>query len=98
MSSPFLIQPRVHVDVPDELMLWLRNFSEFAEQAHMGLHCTVCRQDIVCEKVFYGTVKLTMKCGCREFVGIDPVALAQKRQAEKLTQELKDGTADLSLH
>ena len=95
--SGLLINLKVDVEIPDGLMVWLHAFSEFASEAHMGLHCSVCKQDIVSHKHFAGDVKLTMQCGCRSFTGINPAALLERRKAEKLAESLKDGTAGLSL-
>lgn len=95
--SGLLIQPREPIEIPHELMLFLKTFSEFAQTARMGLHCAICKQDIVGGSHFAGDVKLTMQCGCRKFVGIDQVALVQKRNAERQTEALKHGTADLSV-
>lgn len=93
--SNLLINTRVDVEVPDGLMVWLEAFSEFASQAKMGLHCSVCKQDIVSHKHFAGDVKLTMQCGCRNFAGINPKALLERRKAEKMAEDLKNGTAGL---
>lgn len=93
--SSLLIQAREPIELPNELMLWLRTFAEFASEARMGLHCSICKQDLVGGAAFYGDLKLTMKCGCRDFVGVDPVMLLKKRESEALAEKLKSGAADL---
>lgn len=96
-ASPLIIQPRVDVDVPDTLMAWLVQFAEFAGEAKMGLTCTVCRAPIQSAGHGLHEPVLTMACACRTFKGINPHVLARRRELERQTAALKDGTADLSV-
>jgi hypothetical protein len=96
--SNLLINTRVDVEVPDQLMIWLVQFSDFAATAKMGLTCTLCQGAIVSKGHGLHDEHLTMSCGCREFKGVNPLRLLEKRKLEKQTEALKDGTADLPVH
>ena len=93
--SNLLINTRVEVDVPDALMAWLVQFADFAGQAKMGLLCTLCKSPIVGGEHGLHDPHLTMSCACREFKGINPNVLIRRREQERLTEQLKDGSADL---
>jgi hypothetical protein len=95
MSSPLIIQARVEVDVPDALMAWLVQFAEFAGEAKMGLTCNLCKSPIVGGAHGLNDPHLTMSCGCRSFKGINPNVLMRRREQQRLTEQLKDGSADL---
>lgn len=97
MSSPLLIHPREDVDVPDSLMAWLVQFADFAGQAKMGLICTLCKTSIVGGEHGLHAPHLTMSCACRAFKGINPNVLLRRRELERQTEQLKDGSADVSM-
>lgn len=97
MASALILQPRVDVEVPDALMAWLVQFAEFAGEAKLGLTCTVCRSPVVGGAHGLHEAQLRMSCACRQFVGVNPLVLVKRREQERLTESLKDGTADLSV-
>lgn len=95
--SNLLIQPRVDVEIPDPLMRRLIEFSEMSAVAKIGLQCLVCKQAVVGGNHGLYDEHLTMSCACRQFTGVNPIALLKKREVERQTAALKDGSADLPL-
>lgn len=95
MASALIIGAQVDVEVPTPLMAWLVQFAEFAGEAKMGLTCKLCKSEIVGGAHGLHDPQLTMSCACRKFKGVNPNVLLKRREQERLTEQLKDGSADL---
>jgi hypothetical protein len=61
-------KPLDRVELRPGLAEWFYQFNDFAQHFKLGLHCSICKADIVgknapTDRVFTGA------CACREFVG-----------------------------
>lgn len=58
------------VELRPALMEWFAQFSDFAEHFQLGLHCSVCKKDLVARNGDTDR-RFSATCGCREFVGLN---------------------------
>ena len=59
---------RDRVELRPGLVEWLAQFAEFAAHFKLGLHCAICKADLVGKNALTDRV-FTVTCGCREFIG-----------------------------
>lgn len=70
-SGAILTQRRI-VRLPAAFMQTLAAFADVSAEINLGLHCSVCKQDIRGEN-HSQSARWTMECECRTFVGENPV-------------------------
>jgi hypothetical protein len=63
---------RVEVRLPPEYLQMLAAFAETSGEIELGLHCAICKQDLV-GKNARADRKWIMECACRTFVGGNPL-------------------------
>ena len=68
-----LIPGRQTVNLPPEYLRMLAVLAETSGEVDLGIHCSRCNQDIV-GKNGHGDRRWIMECGCRTFVGENPMA------------------------
>lgn len=68
---------RQEVRCPPEWMRMLSVFAETAGEIGLGLHCVHCKQDLQ-GKNARGDNAWLMECGCRTYVGKNPLPAGQR--------------------
>ncbi len=59
---------RDKVELSKGLMEWFAQFELFAQHFRLGLHCSLCKADLVGKNADTDRI-FTVACQCREFVG-----------------------------
>ncbi len=61
-------KPMDRINLRPAMMEWLRQFSDFAANQNIGIHCVECGADIVGRNADTDAM-FSVACGCREWVG-----------------------------
>lgn len=72
MSDLLIPTGRRTVDLPMEYMQMLAVLAETSSEVHIGLHCSLCKENIV-GKNATSDKRWVMECACRTFVGVNPI-------------------------
>lgn len=67
-GSAAIVMKRERVELPAAFMRTLAAFADVAGELNIGLHCSICKQDLGGENNSQA-VNWTMECECRSFIG-----------------------------
>lgn len=67
-GSASIITKREQVRLPAAFMKTLAAFADVSAEINLGLHCSLCKQDIRGEN-HSQAARWTMECECRTFIG-----------------------------
>ena len=70
--SEILIPGRETVNLPPEYLRMIAVLAETSSEVDLGLHCSRCHENVV-GRNGSGDRRWIMECGCRTFVGKNPI-------------------------